>query len=454
MPQEVQPPSSHLVGTGGQWTFNETDLSRGTVGNNTYRADQNSAYTCNFGYHVSSYQQPNMGPARPQYTSRPMGLPAPYYSLPEIRLPQNSEQNQSRGDAQGGARRESLVPLMVQPSQWTVPPPEITPAIDMGEPHRKIPCKMPGYFDGKNWSEWYGQFKRVSLANGWNDETKKVQLYASCNGAARIATDEFDLTRGTYAQLVTGLCKIFDTRSYRDRFTAFRQRVQGQEEDPSIYAMAILGISKEAFPGIQDQFLGQMVTEQFIAGLRDPDMRRKVFDKRPQDLEEAMTLCNHLMLTNEKYPEGEDSLAAYRTQGYPPRGNSRGRGRGRGGRGRGNNNNANVPADTKSTTPPPNVVNRGRGNSAQRARGRGGNSTTQSPLRGTGRGNTGVKRNVFCLACGQAGHWMSNCRKIIQPQNRGGPNVGALLEAADEEYAEEFSDEEDAEAENSEPVAT
>ena len=65
----------------------------------------------------------------------------------------------------------------------------------------------------------------------------KVQMYAACRGAAKVATKNFVLLVSTFEDLVTLLSTVFDSSSYTDRLAAFPSRSQKADEPINAFAM-------------------------------------------------------------------------------------------------------------------------------------------------------------------------------------------------------------------------
>ncbi|XP_069114378.1 uncharacterized protein [Argopecten irradians] len=153
--------------------------------------------------------------------------------------------------------------------------------------------RHPDTFDGQScdWQDYIVHFEQVAAWNGWTDIEKAQQLSISLKGTAQKLLS--NLTVGElsdYQSIKQCLTQRFNPkeRSVAHRFT-FRERKQGKDETASDFGYDLRRTALLAYPEIPYHYLECQVVDQFVNGLHNFEMRKKVIFSHPSTLDEAIS---------------------------------------------------------------------------------------------------------------------------------------------------------------------
>ena len=202
----------------------------------------------------------------------------------------------SEGLGSGAVANENLsmprqrMPIVAQPS--------IGPRASMNlDPEfRQRTKQKPEKFDGdSDWADYLKHFEMVSLWNGWREDEKAVQLSMSLTGTARQAwTDSFSDPQASlsYDSLVSALTQRFKPDGHEEAYKAeFRRKTKTKEESFLEFGHRLRRLAIRAFPKINHESREELVVDQFLMGLIDPEMRRHVSLAHPRNVDQAITLA-------------------------------------------------------------------------------------------------------------------------------------------------------------------
>lgn len=153
--------------------------------------------------------------------------------------------------------------------------------------------KEPEKFDGRNvdWKDYIVHFEQCASWNNWTNFEKAQQLAMSLRGTAqKLLGDLKPEFVHNYDSLKTILAQRFNPK---ERVTAyrceFRTRLRKSGESLADFGYALRRLVRLAYPdGDYDNVLEQLVINQFIMGLSNPDMEKHVQFAHPKTLEAAI----------------------------------------------------------------------------------------------------------------------------------------------------------------------
>jgi len=334
------------------------------------------------------------------------------------------DSDSSKSKPEKELRRKSTVPLFDVPVEIEANnPPALGANPNATFQTQKIPARLPKEFAGTEWRERLTDFMRLARTNGWDTETMKIQLFASCRGPAKTATKHFDLVQGTFEELVQELTEVFDTTNTTDRLAAFRTYVQKADDNINIYAMNVVQKLDEALPIGDERMKARFALDQFITGLRNAEQKKYVFLNAPPTMHEAINLANRWDLNESKFgtqesgdlkPEKENIHSIQNPQkqhaaivSAQPKKKFNKR--------KQNKQKSKAESGTKSDSASGNTQNITREDLKRFMEGtKGGFQKRGKPNRGnkgeSGKFSNAEKDPKACFLCGKRGHWMSKCK--------------------------------------------
>ncbi|BES95494.1 multicellular organismal development [Nesidiocoris tenuis] len=150
----------------------------------------------------------------------------------------------------------------------------------------------PKPYDGSSdWAAYKLQFETIAAKNGWDADTKAAALEAALSAPAVEILTEVEVPR-TYDRLSTALeARYGHERQSKRYMTELLSRKQQAKEDIATYHRAVSTLVRRAFPGLRcDGPVEEMVVYNFMQGIRDPNLRDKVFTAWPATMEEALAV--------------------------------------------------------------------------------------------------------------------------------------------------------------------
>ena len=144
-------------------------------------------------------------------------------------------------------------------------------------------------FDGTgSWKDYQAHFDAVAELNGWSTVEKGLYLAVSLRGQAQGVFGNISTQSRDYDKLVLALEERFappnQTELYR---VQLRERRQTASETLSAMGQDIRRLTNLAYPTAPCDVRETLAKEQFIDALHSSDMRLRVKQARPSDLNDA-----------------------------------------------------------------------------------------------------------------------------------------------------------------------
>jgi hypothetical protein len=153
----------------------------------------------------------------------------------------------------------------------------------------KINMKPQPYDGTEDIEEYLSQFQILSEVNGWNYNIKSLCLASSLKGAVQTILNELDGDkRRDYDSRVHALHNRFGSLHRSEIFRAQLQtKVRKYNELISVHSQDIKKLTGCAYPGAPSSVTDVLALYQFIDALKDPDMRLRIREARPYNINEA-----------------------------------------------------------------------------------------------------------------------------------------------------------------------
>ena len=149
----------------------------------------------------------------------------------------------------------------------------------------------PATYDGTGlWNDYLSHFESVSLINNWTDVEKGLYLAASLRGQAQgVLGNQPKDDRQNYTKLVQALQDRFAPSNQTELYRAqLRERRQKASESLPEMGQDIRRLANLAYPTASSDLKEVLATEQFLDGLHDSEMRLKIKQARPVNLNDAI----------------------------------------------------------------------------------------------------------------------------------------------------------------------
>lgn len=152
-----------------------------------------------------------------------------------------------------------------------------------------MPVKLKDFDGTEDFNDFLAHFEILVTLHGWDYKTKSLYLASSLSGNARaLLTELNDLQRADYRSLVDILNRRFGSLERAELFRAqLKNRVRGNAETISELAQSIKKLTRLTYPTTDQSMLNILSIDQFIDALPDPDMRLRLREARPRDINEA-----------------------------------------------------------------------------------------------------------------------------------------------------------------------
>ncbi|MEW8542943.1 MAG: retroviral-like aspartic protease family protein, partial [Candidatus Thiodiazotropha sp.] len=251
--------------------------------------------------------------------------PGSFTSIPQ---PSKSSETQPPTSTPSVSKIE---PITSTPSVSKIEPLTSTPAISKAEPltatssvsqsnpsgSHNVKVK-PATFDGTgSWLDYKAHFDAVAEINGWDQTQKGLYLAVSLRGQAQGVFGNISTKSKDYDKLVLALEERFappnQTELYR---VQLRERRQTASETLSALGQEIRRLTNLAYPTAPCDVRETLAKEQFIDGLHSSEMRLRVKQARPKDLNDAVRHAVELEAYNRaerKKTEGQGYLCSTNT---------------------------------------------------------------------------------------------------------------------------------------------
>lgn len=149
----------------------------------------------------------------------------------------------------------------------------------------------PATFDGStNWSDFKSHFEVCAELNCWSMIEKGMYLAVSLRGNAQGVLGNLPSNdQRTYDALCTALQQRFAPTNQTELYRAqLRERKQKAVESLPELGQDVRRLTNLAYPTATVDLKEILAKEQFIDALRDPDMRLRIKQARPVDLNDAV----------------------------------------------------------------------------------------------------------------------------------------------------------------------
>ena len=164
----------------------------------------------------------------------------------------------------------------------------------------------PERYDGTtDWGDYLKHFEIVAAWNGWSPLEKAAQLSMNLTHIAREAWTDSVSGAGagalmSYEDLVRVMTQRFTPDGQQEAFKAeFRNRIKRKDETFLELGYALRRLAIRAFPKLNLEGREEMVLDQFLVGLADPDMCKHVRLAHPTSLDRAITMANEYLTVSQ-----------------------------------------------------------------------------------------------------------------------------------------------------------
>ena len=156
------------------------------------------------------------------------------------------------------------------------------------------PLLIPEPFSGDcgNWQEWIDHFESVAVVNKWDTDGDKLKwLRVRLTGKAHTVFMKLpENTRKDYGECVKALKKRFFPDSKKELYVAeLHTRAKRDDEDWASFGDALRVLSDRAYADLEERARERLALNQFLSQIENPQVAFGVKQKRPQNVEEAVT---------------------------------------------------------------------------------------------------------------------------------------------------------------------
>ena len=154
--------------------------------------------------------------------------------------------------------------------------------------------KKAAFYNGKNsWKDYHAQFELVAILNGWNEETKALELATNLRGSARSILADLDPDkRYHYESLVSALSARFEPDYQTDMYLAqIRNRTRQKSESLPELGHAIKRLARYALPSAPSSVRQWLALTQFTEALNNESLEYAVKQARPKTVDEAVKVA-------------------------------------------------------------------------------------------------------------------------------------------------------------------
>ena len=152
----------------------------------------------------------------------------------------------------------------------------------------------PTTYDGTNsWDDYAVQFEMLAEMNGWDEKTQALYLAANLRGAAQAVLGDLDKERRrNYKALVKALSSRFGSDNQKELFRVqLRNRQRKRDETLPELAQAVRRLVRSSYPTASYDLQETLSKDHFIDALCDTEVRWRVFQSRPTNLDEAVRIA-------------------------------------------------------------------------------------------------------------------------------------------------------------------
>ncbi len=156
-------------------------------------------------------------------------------------------------------------------------------------PKRGVMMK-PATYDGTgSWTDYKAHFEACAEINGWSEQDKGLYVAVALRGQAQGVLSNLDTKTNSYDELMTALQERFAPPNQTELYRAqLRERRQKASETLSELAQDIRRLTNFAYPTAPIDVRETLAKEQFVDSLFSSDMRIRVKQSRPTNLNDAV----------------------------------------------------------------------------------------------------------------------------------------------------------------------
>lgn len=163
-------------------------------------------------------------------------------------------------------------------------------------PKSHVSIKPQTYDGSEDFDEYLAQFEILVDLHGWDYKTKSLYLASSLTGGARALLNELNETqRRDFHSLAKILNRRYGSVERSEMFRAqLKTKIRGTNESLSELAQSIKKLTRQAYPTADTTIISILALDQFIDALPDPEMRLRLREAKPKDINEAEILAIRL----------------------------------------------------------------------------------------------------------------------------------------------------------------
>lgn len=179
-------------------------------------------------------------------------------------------------------------------------------------PDFKKPLVQPAAYDGSDpWEDYKVQFELVAEINGWDSRQKSMFLASSLRGAAQgVLADLEAEKRRSYEELERALSRRFGSENRTELFRVqLKNLVRKRDQTLPELGQYINRLSRKAYPSAPFDLMETLCRDHFIDALTDSDMRLRIQQARPRNIDEATKLAVELDAFNQAEKQREKRLS-------------------------------------------------------------------------------------------------------------------------------------------------
>jgi len=157
------------------------------------------------------------------------------------------------------------------------------------------PEKFSGDRDS-DWTSWLAHFRRVALANNWNQaqQSNYIGLYLKGNALSFYEGLDNAIRVGALQPLLDEMAQRFgDVNRMPTIRVELQTRRQHRGESLSDFAEVMRKLARRAYPTLAGAVQDGMARDQFVSGLDSRDLRLHVRGADPQTLDDALRRAMH-----------------------------------------------------------------------------------------------------------------------------------------------------------------
>ena len=160
----------------------------------------------------------------------------------------------------------------------------------------KCNIKPATFYGSNSWIDYKSHFDACAAINNWSDREKGLYLAVSLRGAAQGVLGNVSSETGQqYDLLVEALKERFAPPNQTELYRAqLKERRQRASETLTELGQAIRRLASLAYPSAPMEVKETLGKDAFIDALVDSDMRLRIKQSRPQNLNEAIRLAVEL----------------------------------------------------------------------------------------------------------------------------------------------------------------